>query len=683
MSVQKKRRRQMTSSTVASILVSTVVAPQATAAQRLQLADVTSWPTMSVREFLSKAGSRSSVEKIAGRVKQSEDAVTVSADRRNSTLKIEVSNESLKFDPAIVEFGKPGEKIQLQVPSELADLALFVRDEKTLELRRELGQLAAIKPGTTELYAFSKGRMYILPVRVRGEASGKAWDMRAPESLFSLTGVIPKDTSSAKFNAVPIEKGEAVAQELNEDLTSHEADASKSAEDIRETEGDALKAPSLAESVASTTNSMAALQREHFRFYYGKSEIDYQPVTIQLIDDRSDVAAGKIYPVIGATVRVVGTDFVGQTDATGHLIIKDMPKNSRFLIRVDDPGSQVRSAVAEIASEGKGVKRLKMLRGLIFDGLSAIASTVQKSGLGSYCATITQKGETEASVPASGLNVRFDTPAEGPYYFNRFGYLDRGLNQTGTDGRVCFLNVTPGPAAVSIYRGDEQLMTQPVAVFVGNHSEDVVDLSHQKALSVQLASMATAQEQLSSDPTIANTFKHVDAVDIIPFGDDTPMMQAASGKMSSQDPVTYSHGSFYLYSRAAEFEPVVYSFRADDHQKVLPLIPRGFIEDLSIFAQVAHDSSQGAVLVHYSAPTMVAKDTVSMRLIDQNGRDVGDGWYFSDAPLTKAVFFNVPSGIYTLQVQTRDGYWLSSETVIVYNETTSFVQLGGELKARS
>ena len=103
---------------------------------------------------------------------------------------------------------------------------------------------------------------------------------------------------------------------------------------------------------------------------------------------------------------------------------------------------------------------------------------------------------------------------------------------------------------------------------------------------------------------------------------------------------------------------------------------------MSIYAQVGHDSTLGAVLAEYSAPNGASKETIAMRLIDQSGADVGDGWYFSDAPLTKAIFFNVPAGTYNLQVQTRDGYWLGSDTVIVYNETTSFVQLGSSLRYR-
>ena len=162
-------------------------------------------------------------------------------------------------------------------------------------------------------------------------------------------------------------------------------------------------------------------------------------------------------------------------------------------------------------------------------------------------------------------------------------------------------------------------MTQPVALFAGTHVEDELTLGNIRTLSVQLTSMATAQEQLSNDPSAAQAYKHVDMVDIIPFGTDTPMMQVGPGQVATQDPVPLTHGRQRVYARAAEFEPVVYTYNADDAQKVVPLIPRGFIEDMSIYAQVGHDSTLGAVLAEYSAPKGASNETIAMRLIDHAG----------------------------------------------------------------
>jgi hypothetical protein len=50
--------------------------------------------------------------------------------------------------------------------------------------------------------------------------------------------------------------------------------------------------------------------------------------------------------------------------------------------------------------------------------------------------------------------------------------------------------------------------------------------------------------------------------------------------------------------------------------------------------------------------------------------------------VTKAIFFNVPAGTYGLLVETKDGYWLGSDTVIVYNETLSYTRMGSALRFR-
>jgi hypothetical protein len=196
--------------------------------------------------------------------------------------------------------------------------------------------------------------------------------------------------------------------------------------------------------------------------------------------------------------------------------------------------------------------------------------------------------------------------------------------------------------------------------------------------------MAPAQEQLGNNPAAANTYRPVDMIDVLPFGSDTPLMQSAPGQLASNDPLLSINGRYRVYARAAEFESAVYAFNSDpDDQNITTLIPRGFIEDMSYYAQVSYNPTMGSIVAEYSAPEGATKDTIAMRLVDQNGRDVGDGWYFSDAPLSKVIFFNVPAGTYSLQVHTRDGYWLGADTIVVYNEATSFIRLGNKLLYQS
>jgi hypothetical protein len=170
-------------------------------------------------------------------------------------------------------------------------------------------------------------------------------------------------------------------------------------------------------------------------------------------------------------------------------------------------------------------------------------------------------------------------------------------------------------------------------------------------------------------------------VDLIPLGTDTPMEQVGPGLIQTSEPITPSAGRVRTLVQAAEFEPTLYQYKNSSGVSFTPLIPRGFVEDLALYAQVSHDSSLGSVLVEFGHPKGL-DTSVNMRLLDQYGRDVGDGWYFSDAPLTKAMFFNVPPGIYSVLVETKDRYWVAADSIYAYSETVSYVNLGAQLRYR-
>jgi hypothetical protein len=72
---------------------------------------------------------------------------------------------------------------------------------------------------------------------------------------------------------------------------------------------------------------------------------------------------------------------------------------------------------------------------------------------------------------------------------------------------------------------------------------------------------------------------------------------------------------------------------------------------------------------------------VNVRVIDQFDRVVEGGWIFQEYPTTKAIFFNLPSGRYSLVIETEDGYWLAVDTALVYDETVSFIRTGSPIEA--
>lgn len=564
------------------------------------------------------------------------------------------------LSPQSLSFAKTGSKARIKVAGPgLETLTLFVRDQQVLELKQAAGELVARGKGVTELYAVVGGKMYIVPVTVVGAPNGT--DLKVPEALVSLEGVFQGSLQSALYPG--LEQASQLPQAKDEATGEN--------------------APSINDSLAQTARTVMRADAELDRYYASSDRLAYKAVTIQIVDERSAPEAGRIFPVSGAQVHLVGTEFAARADATGHLTIRDMPAQSRFFVVIDDPNGQVRPAIAELRTgdpSQSGVIRLKAMRNFTFDALSEVAQAPQQAGLGSYCGSVVDRNQGGAQAP--GVSVTLDVQAEGPFYFNTYGFLDRTLNATGPDGRFCYFNVTPGPMALSMYDNQAFVATLPVATFAGRHVEETLVLNAEVSLTTRLATMGSAHEQLGSDVRLANSYRTIDAIDLIPLGTQDPMAQLGFGVLQTSDGMLPRGGRLWTYAQAAEFEPTVYAYGATGGNQVTPLIPRGFVEDMSLYAQVSHNPELGVVLVEYATPSSVSGEGISLKLVDAEGRDAGDGWYYADSPITKAIFFNVPAGAYSLLVETSDGYWLGSDTAIVYNETVSYVRMGNALRYR-
>lgn len=588
-------------------------------------------------------------------------AVPATAATSALTLEVRSIDGVMKFKPQTLVFPKSGASARISLAAGAFEgLAMFVRDQTVVSFDQKALRLDALKKGSTELYAVLAGKMYIVPVSV--EDGGSDWDLKVPDALVSLDGIFGGGSTAGSALYPGLESASRTPTAPGEN-------------------GDGV---TFAESLAETDQTVREVREQTAQYVVEKKDLAYKPYTIQVIDDRSAPRAGKVYPVANAIVRLVGTEFAARTDATGHLTIRDVPSDSRFMVKIDDDGGIVRSGIGELStasSQDGRVARLRVIRNFSFDAYASIAGVAQHAAYASYCATVVD-AESEYA-PLENVAVGIDAAGEGPFYFNRYGFLDRALRVTGPDGRFCFYNVAPGPMALSLFEGGAYVATFPTATFPGRHIDEELVVGSARTLNLRLATMGTAHEQLGSDVRVANSYKTIDMIDMIPLGTETPMMQLAPGRVQTPDPLLPHNGRVYAFAQAAEFEPTIYGFGLGSgavREGVAPLIPRGFVEDMAVYAQVAYNPELGVVMTEYGHPGDV--ETVTLRLIDEDGRDVGDGWYFSDRPLTKAIFFNVPAGTYALLAETADGFWLGAETVIVYNETVSYARLGAPVRYR-
>ena len=564
-------------------------------------------------------------------------------------LKIEREGQGFHISPRSLVFPRTGRVAKIEWSQDASDLSLFVRDQAIVSLDQSKGQLTAHKRGVTELYAVSQGKMFIIPITV--EDGGSQWDLKVPDALLSLEGLF---------------KGDALGTASSASFKASESSLPSSSLSLRD-------------SIAQTEKTLADDAQASREITLDRSAVLYGTLSLQVTDDRSSPADGKIYPAPNIDVRLIGTELKARTDATGHVTIRDVPLGSHFQVRLDDPNAALRPSLVEVEAQA-GVARVRMLRSFVFEALQNIIQSAQNTNLGSYCGSVV--ASEPKGTPQQGIQISIDAPHEGPFYFNRYGFPDRAQAATGPDGRFCFLNVATGPAALSVTYPNKYVETFTVPIYSGRHVDEDLVLGHDKTLRTRLVAMPSAHEQLSGAQSDGVRYSPIDMADLIPLGSDDPMMQIASGVVQTQDEIPIVSGKVRAMARAAEFEPVLYQYKEGARQPVTPLIPRGFVEDLALYAQVAHDPEQGSVLVEFGHPKGL-DDSVNMRLLDQYGRDVGDGWYFSDQPMTKAMFFNVNPGIYTILAETKDRYWLAADSVYVYNETVSYLNLGSELRYRA
>jgi hypothetical protein len=174
----------------------------------------------------------------------------------------------------------------------------------------------------------------------------------------------------------------------------------------------------------------------------------------------------------------------------------------------------------------------------------------------------------------------------------------------------------------------------------------------------------------------------VEQTDIYAVGSGQLMVPVDEGIMTTPTPVLPVKGRIWTVSASSDFETSIQavSVKAPLAKQISTLIPNGFMEDMSVFAQTHFNRDQGGVVVEHGNLTDVSADGTKMRLVDAFGRDVGDGWYFADKPVSKAVFFNVPPGVYALVIETSSGHWIAADTVMVYSEAVSFAKTGGQIE---
>lgn len=609
------------------------------------------------------------------------------------TLRVSIEDGQLKVTPDKLKVAGIGARVAISLGEAQPNLVVgrnasfFVRDQDVAEWDSDTKEFTAKGQGKTEIFVVAAGHMQIVPITVSKESPRDALvaenrvspKLKAPAELMELD---PQVRSKATLQASLGDESELAS---GDDKQSEDTPKAPSSEEVP---------ADSAQSDEASKNSSAGLSAEEDelsekKFYRDISPVGYASLTVQVIDDRSSISANRLYPVSGVNVRIAGTEYLGKTDASGRVHVKEVPRNSRFYVTVDDPYGRIKPSYSEVVTAAKASGdipvKVIVMRQMNFDAMTQIAGLAQNAGAASVCGrAVARQGKT----PLSGVRIRTDVPGEGPYYFNSLGLMDPAVAETGKDGRFCIFNIEPGPLMLSFLEGQDLAANMVIPTFAGRHLEESFELGEESPIVTGIASVSPVEDQLGADSIAANKLSPIEYTDLIPIGDQVSMERKQFGVLTGRGIAQSYHGQSLVVSQSSVFEPAVYSFSGADPQDatspvVVPLLPRGFIEDMSVFAQSVQDPTLGSVVVEHGIQDALGKEPLTFRLVSDRGEEVGTGWYYADFPVAKAIFFNVPPGNYSLIVETGSKYWISSTTVAVYSEHAAVVSTGKRVRQQA
>ena len=554
-------------------------------------------------------------------------------------------------------------------------VSMFIRDPSVATVDADKRAITGRQPGVTELFVVSKDRISIISVTVgatpvqpmvatlKGSKQTKqnSNDFKVPQELASLDSL---DKASQGNRAFYNQNSAARSDSTPED--------------------DSLKVP--AELTKTTINGADAVA-----FSHGVSKTAFQKVFLRLIDERSTWDLTQVYPVGGMKVKIVGTEFQTRSDGSGYVELPEVPIHGRIFVEIRDDLGAMMPAFAEVLADKNNSKKTQsttvmLRRYLSIDYSARLAGVVQSMEKSSFCATLVNNNSQKN--PVKGAQVGLDPVGQGPFYFNKMGYVDTKLAATDHNGRFCFFNVTPGPLNLGLrYERDTGTVHGSVVVTTspGQHTEEMIAVDESRHVTTTIASVATASEQLSSDLNRANQYFLSDYAEVLPIGYYEPMSLIDDGMFTSTTPLIPLRARVWAVSSSSDHEVSVQatSMSVPGTRQITSLLPRGFVDDMATYANTTHEYEQSVVVVEHAKVEGQGSEPVKIRLVDSFGKPAGDGWYFSDNPVSKAAFFNVPPGVYSLIVETSSGHWIAADTLVTYPETSTFVRTGSPLQKQS
>jgi len=590
--------------------------------------------------------------------------ISISLGDEHPVVHVLSTSVGLSVQPAEVVFSHSGSAVEFSI-DELSGvindktIQIYPRDPALLHWDAKTRMLTATANHVrTELYVARAGQLVVVPV-ITGTPAAIPGIVAANRQQLALPPELVRLPTSGGSKHAMLAVGDSGSKD--------QLQAAAGTVGIHATKEDAAR-----------TGDDAAAQEVKLRRVSAPSS--RSSLRLKLTDDRTPSSGDRAYPVSAAQVYVAGAEFSSTSDAHGVVALSDLPAGASLLIASNDPsGTYVRTAATldiPAAQNRAGVYQRELIvpRTFAFDAWTRMAGLVQDPALGSMCLDFTGK-------QVDAIRAQLDVKSQGPFHFNSDGVLDHAASATLEAGRTCWFNIDPGPVNVSAWRADRQVMASEFAVLAGRHTHEKVRLvSDVNGFHVQFARESAAHEQLGGEAALQR-YVLEDEQEAVLVATTQKLFSTGDQTQGVGSQTAAEGGSAVVYLDSPDFEPAIYRVGSGVSRNisVLPAVPRGFVQDMAVFAQQSQEFTAGSVLVEFSPRQGQGPEKIEFRLVNEYGHDVTEPWVFSDMPLTKAMFFNVPPGVYSLIIESKTGGWHGAETVSVYGEALSVVQSGSQL----
>ncbi len=412
-----------------------------------------------------------------------------------------------------------------------------------------------------------------------------------------------------------------------------------------------------------------------------KAEFRLTQITLQFMDERSSPAEGRVYPVSGVKIFVLGTNIVAETDPTGIVTLSDVPADSDIKIRLEDPNGIFVPAHYEVSTSHDDTKvaRLFAYRDFALGSWMTMTGIVPDANYGTLCGAFTFAKGSDLFLTLEG------SKANGPYYFNELGLIDVRQAKLGDNGKYCLFNVEPGTLAISL-KDAKTKTVYSIAVenifpglFFNLQKEVMTGFSGRLKMGI----LPPGPEELYTNRRDLPLLRSGgDGANFEPLGLVEAIGSTEGGMLSVKGAVPGSDSKLFFFNHSSEFDDTFYAIDQDDFlddRIAVPLLPRGFSEDLGRFANQLQDRAKGTILVFDGGFKDLSSSKTTHELYDINSRSLGRAWQYSADSLSKSMFFNVEPGQYTL-VSRVGSKLVQMRSVMVFGAHTSVVTLGARIR---